>query len=232
MRCGDQAVGQGQVAGDVPIRTRLHRGRLDLVLNRELLGGLAVRPTGLEGCDVRLHDLRLAGEFLLEEFDRSFGRPVVEPEKQSEGEHVLGPLCLLLRYVELLERFHGHGRQSDRVEPVCLQRIVVQRALGVTDLLHVALGEFVGIHDEIGAAREIGDVGFERGGVHGHEHIRLITGGGDVVIGEGELETRNPRQGPGGGADLRGEVGQGQQIVAHPGCLGREAIPGQLHAVA
>ena len=102
----------------------------------------------------------------------------------------------------------------------------------VADLLHVPLGEFVGIHDEIGAAREIGDVGFERGGVHGDEHIRLITGGGDVVVGEGELETRDPRQSPGGGANLRGEVGQGQQIVAHPGGFGGEAIPGQLHAIA
>ena len=167
----------------------MHRGRLDLVLNRELLGGLAVRPTGLEGCDVRLHDLRLAGEFLLEEFDRSLGRPVVEPKKQSEGEHVLGPLRLLLCDVEFLERLHGHRRQGDRVEPVRLQRIVVQRALVVTDLLHVPLGEFVGIHDEVGTARQVGDVGFERGGVHGHEHVRLITGGGDVVIGERELET-------------------------------------------
>ena len=118
------------------------------------------------------------------------------------------------------------------MKPVRLQRIVVQRALVVTDLLHVPLGEFVGIHDEIGTAREISNVGFERSGIHGHEHIRLITGGGDVVIGEGELETRDARQGPGRGADLRGKVGQGQQIVAHPGGLGCEAIPGQLHAVA
>src|SRR5215831_1776339 len=94
-RRGHQAVGEGEVAGDVAVRARLEAGRLDLVLDRERLGGLAVVPAGLERRDVRLHDLGLAGELGLQELDGPFHRPVVEPGEQAEGEHVLGPLGFL-----------------------------------------------------------------------------------------------------------------------------------------
>ena len=54
---GDQAVGQRQVAGDVAVGAGRHRGRLDLVLHHERLGGLAEVPAGLERRDVGVADV-------------------------------------------------------------------------------------------------------------------------------------------------------------------------------
>ncbi len=44
----DQPVGQSRVPGDLAIRARLELRRRDLVRDREVLGGLAVVPAGLE----------------------------------------------------------------------------------------------------------------------------------------------------------------------------------------
>jgi len=52
------------------------------------------------------------------------------------------------------------------------------------------------------------------------------------VVGEGQLEGRNPGQRAGWSADLGGEVRQGQQVIAEPGGFRREAVSGELHAVA
>ena len=52
------------------------------------------------------------------------------------------------------------------------------------------------------------------------------------MVGEVQLEGRDPGQRPGRGADLGGEVGQGGQVVAEHGGLGGEPVAGQLHAVA
>src|ERR1019366_465677 len=51
---GDEAVGQRGIAGDVAVGAWLQRGWLDLVLDREGLGGLAIVPACLEGCLVGL----------------------------------------------------------------------------------------------------------------------------------------------------------------------------------
>ena len=67
LRGGDQAVRQGEVARHVAVAAGRHRGGQDLVLDREVLGGLAVRPAGLERRDVGGEDVGLLGELLLEE---------------------------------------------------------------------------------------------------------------------------------------------------------------------
>ncbi len=61
---GDEAVGEGEVAGDVAVGAGRHHGRLDLVLDREGLGGLAEVPAGLEGGDVGVADVGDLGEAL------------------------------------------------------------------------------------------------------------------------------------------------------------------------
>ena len=85
---------------------------------------------------------------------------------------------------------------------------------GVADLRQVALGELVGVGDDVGAARQVAEVGLERGRVHRDEHVGRVAGGEDVVVGEVQLEARHARQGACGGADLGGEVGQRRQVVA------------------
>ena len=102
----------------------------------------------------------------------------------------------------------------------------------VPHLGQVALGELVGVDDQHPARGQVADVRLERGRVHGDQHVRAVTRGQDVVVGEVQLERRDPGQGAGGSPDLGREVRQGRQVVAERGGLGGEAISGELHAVA
>ena len=103
--------------------------------------------------------------------------------------------------------------------------------VGVADLGEVAGGELVGVDDDRRAAGDVAEVGLEGRGVHRDEHVGGVTGGQDVVVGEVQLEARDAGEGALGGADLRGEVGQRRQVVAHRGGLAREPVAGELHAV-
>ena len=64
---GDQAQRERRVAGDVAVGAGRHLGRLDLVADREVLGGLAEVPAGLERGDVGRDQLRPGGELALQE---------------------------------------------------------------------------------------------------------------------------------------------------------------------
>lgn len=111
------------------------------------------------------------------------------------------------------------------------QCLVRQRIGAVADLREGALGELVGVGDDGGAAREILQVGLERGGVHRDQHVGLIAGGEDVVIGDLDLERRDTGQRALRRPDLGGKVRLGGQVVAERGGLVGEAIAGQLHPV-
>ena len=112
------------------------------------------------------------------------------------------------------------------------QRAVLERVRLVADLGQVALGEVGGVDDDQAAAREVVDVGLERGRVHRHQHVRPVAGGHDVVVGEVQLEAGDAGQGALGRADLGGEVRQGRDVVAEGRRVGGEPIAGQLHPVA
>jgi hypothetical protein len=118
------------------------------------------------------------------------------------------------------------------VDVVVLERSVLERVRRVARLLEVAVVEGVLVDDQRAAAGKVMQVGLERRRVHRHEHGRAVARSQDVVVGEVELEARDAGQGARRGANLRGEVGQRREVVAHERCLAREAVPGQLHAVA
>ena len=102
----------------------------------------------------------------------------------------------------------------------------------VADALARTKGELVGVRDDVGAKRKVGDVGLQRRRVHRDQHVRRIARRHDVVIGELQLERRNAGQRAGRCADFGREVRQRRQVVAERGRLGGEAVAGQLHAVA
>jgi hypothetical protein len=115
---------------------------------------------------------------------------------------------------------------------VAVERAVLERVCRVADLGQVALGELVGVDDHRGALGDVGEVGLQRRRVHRDQHIRRITRGEDVEVGEVHLEARHPREGPGGGSDLGREVGQCGDVIAQLRGLRGEAVAGELHAVA
>ena len=210
---GDQAVGQRGVAVDVAVQARRQRRGLDLVLDRELLGRLAVVPAGLEGGDVRLHDLGLGRELGLKEAQRAVGGPVVEPGEHAEREHVLRPLGVLLADLVAFERLDRDRGDRDRVQLVAVERAVLERVGLVADLLQVPLGELVGVRDDVGASGQVIEVGLERGRVHRDEHVGRVARGQDVVVGEVQLEARHSWQRACWCPDLGREVGQRGQVV-------------------
>ena len=97
--------------------------------------------------------------------------------------------------------------QRDRVDLVAVERAVLERVAGVADLGQVALGELVGVDDDVGAARQVAPgspcsaAGFIATSTSG-----ASPGREDVVVGEVHLEGRDARQRAGGRADLGREV--------------------------
>ena len=169
---GDQAPGQGRVAGDVGVGPRLVDGRADLVVRLEELGRLAEVEAGLEGPGVGVEDLRGLGEALGDPLQGGLGGPGVEPGQKAEGEEVLRPLGLPGLHPGQLAHLHGERGHGDLVDRVGGQGVVDQRVGGVARLVQGTLVEGVDVHDD-GAAR--GDemtVGLEGGRVHGHQHRR------------------------------------------------------------
>jgi hypothetical protein len=88
----------------------------------------------------------------------------------------------------------------------------------------VAEPVLVGDHDA--AALELRQVHLERRGVHGDEHVGLSTRREDVPRRKVDLERGDAGECPGRGADLGGEVGKGDEVVADQrgGC--GEAVAG------
>ena len=227
----DQAVRQRLVAADRAVAAGRQCRRLDLVVDGEALGGLAERPAGLQRDQVGPQDLPLAAELGLQEAAGALQRPVVQPGQQPEREHVLRPLGVLATQPDLADRLDRQRRQLDGVHLVVAQAAVLERADGVPDLGQVPLGELVGVDDDGAAARQVRQVGLERGRVHRDQHGRRVARGDDAVVGEVQLEGGDTGQGAGGGPDLGREVGQGRQAVAERRRLGGEPVAGQLHAV-
>ena len=77
------------------------------------------------------------------------------------------------------------------MDSVGLERAVVERALVVADPLQVPLGELVGVDDQVRATGQVGEVGLQRSGVHGDQHVGRVARGHDVVVGEVQLEGRD-----------------------------------------
>ena len=127
------------------------------------------------------------------------------------------------------ERQRGH---RDGMHDVVGQLVGLQRIGDVAHLGQVALGELVGVGDHHPAARQVADVGLQRRRVHRDQDVGPVAGGQDVVVGDLNLEGRDPGQSACGGADLGGVVRLGRKVVAEKRGLRGEPVAGELHAVA
>ena len=165
-----------------------------LVGGAEHLGRFAVVPARLQRQHVGLRDVGLAGELLPDEFLAGLDRPPVHPRQQAKREHVLGALAVLLRRTDRLDGPERQRRHRDGMHDVVGQFVGLQRVRYVAHLRQVALGELVGVRDHHSAARQVADVGLERRRVHGDENIGAVAGGQDVVVGDLNLEGRDPGQ--------------------------------------
>ena len=112
-------------------------------------------------------------------------------------------------------------------------RLPSARGFGsVAGLLQCPLVEGVAVDDDRCARLQVADVGLQRGRVHGHQHVRVVARGEDVVVRDVDLERRDAGQGARRRPDFGREVRQRRQVVAEDGRTGRETVAGQLHTVA
>ena len=208
-------------------------GLLDLVLVVEDLGGLAEVPAGLEGGAVGRADQLVPGEALVDparapaSTGREYTQQISPRAKKFLERSASRGLTPERRRGLLGERGHRHLDH-----PVPAEGVVGEGVAGVAGLREVALVEGVGVDDERPALLHPVQLVAQGGRVHGDQHVGGVARRRDVVVRDVDLEGRDAGQGPRRGPDLGRELGQGGQVVAHPGADAGEAVSCELHPVA
>ena len=216
---GDETVGRGVVSAHVLVDARLLLRAFDAV-SRD--GGVDVVPIVVavgQGFDVGLGDVGLLGKLGLEHRHGVVERTVEEPADEAEGEHVLTPHGGLVVEAILGQSITHHRRDGGGHELHLFREAkLLDRVVGLElSLLQVTLGEGVRVDDDDGALAQILDVDLERGGVHGHEHIGLVTGGIDLLRAQMELEARDAEECSLRRANFGRVVGKGGDVVPENG---------------
>ena len=229
----DQAQGERLGAVDVAVGAGRCGRRLDLVVNRQQLGGLAEVVARPERGEVGVAQRRRVLELLLDPGDARLRGAAVHPGDEAEREEVLAALCVAGGdSLDVLGGAHGHRGHRHAEELVVVERVVLERVVLVARLAQVVVGEAVLVDDDHAALLHRPELGDESGRVHRHEHVGVVSGREDVARGEVDLEGRHAGRGARRGSDLGREVGERGEVVANDrGGVG-EATAGELHPVA
>ena len=78
----------------------------------------------------------------------------------------------------------GHARQTlevDRENAEFVQRMVFQRIRRHLRLAQIGLLEAVTVDDQNSVGLEVGNVHFERGGIHDHQDVNSVAGCIDIL---------------------------------------------------
>ena len=97
------------------------------------------------------------------------------------------------------------------------QRAVLERVRLIGGVLQVFFGEFVGVDDQCPAFFEVGQVHFQGRRVHRHQHVGLVARRPDIVTGEIQLKTADPRQAAGGRANFSRKIRQRGDVIPDDG---------------
>ncbi len=179
-----------------------------------------------------MRDVGFRRELALEERLDRRDRPPVHPRQETEREHVLRALRVLLADAGRFDGSGGERAHRQGVDGQMLHGAGTQRIGVVARLAQVPFGELVAVDDDGATSGQIADVGLEGRRVHRDQHVGPVPGGEDVVVGDLDLKARDPGKSALRCADLGGEVGLCGQVVAEGGRLGGEPVTGELHAVA
>ena len=109
--------------------------------------------------------------------------------------------------------------------------MVFEGIRGDLRLAQVILLEAVAVDDQDAIGFQVGDVDFQRRRVHGDQNIDGVAGSVNFVGGKMQLESADAGDGPGRGADFRGVVREGGNVIAVERHGVRKLIAGNLHAV-
>ena len=194
---------------------------------------MAIVVASLNHLDITLGDGGFLGEFLTQEIVHQIQVAVEEPTNQSQSEHVTALEDGLIVHPAVSQTVFHHRRQGALHHTVGVDTHLTQVVgCGELSLLQVVGTEGVGIDDDGGLRFGKTVLCLQRGGVHRHQHITLVTGGIDLTRADMHLKTAYSRKRPLRGADVGGIVGKRRYAVAHRCRHGRENVSGQLHTIA
>ena len=193
---------------------------------------LAVGVAGLERGAVTAEKRRLLGEAPLDPFDRRVGRLAAEPERQAERPEILGAPAVLAAEPELGDRFKRALLHRDRERAIGGAAAVVDGAVLEPGLHIGALVEGALVIDDGAAALQKLDVGDERGGIEGDQHVSLVAGRQNLARPELHLVGGDAERCSGRRADLGREFRQCHQVGAARRGRRSKLVAGKLDAVA
>ena len=232
VRCSNETHRESGVTADVAIRAGRKFCRGNFVADLKRFGGFAIAVAGLHGQTVGGDELRLAFEFVLEVAEGGVHRAVVEPVAHAEREEIFAAVHALGIEAEFLESRAGELGEFDSEQAIAVERMVFERAYADLRFAQVVLFEVVEVDDQDPVGAQIGQIHFERGGIHGDENVNCVAGRIDIARREVNLESADPGKRAGRGANLGREVGERGQIVSVQRGRIRELAAGDLHSVA
>ena len=177
------------------------------------------------------YQLRLVLELVIEPAERRLHGAVVEPVAHAESEEILAAVHALRVQTDIFQRSARELGQLDGEETIAIERMVFQGAEGDLRLAQIAFAEVIGINDENAIGLQVRQIHFQRGRIHGDQHVYAIAGRVHVARGEMHLESADARERAGGGANFGRVVREGGQVVAVQGDRVGELAAGDLHAV-
>ena len=159
-------------------------------------------------------------------------RAVVEPVAHAEREEILAAVHALGVEAQIFQRGARELGQLDGKEAIAVERMILQRVHGHLRLAQIRLAEVVEVDDQDAVGLQVGEIHFQRRGIHGDQRVDAVARRVDVVRGEMHLESADARKRAGRGANFGREVGKRGEIVAVQRDGIRELAAGDLHAVA
>ena len=220
-----------RVSRDITIRPRIDLGRFDLIGRGKHVGVFAQVIAAFDGQGVGFGDNRGLAEPLLYPLQGRLNRTIKEPGHHAEGKKVSTPHDRPVWQARILQSQGRHFGDFHLIDLVFIERIILKRVVFVFGLSQVGRGKFSRVNNENAVLLQIGNIGFERGRIHAHQGIEIISRCIDIFITKVDLKGAHAVQRPRGSPDFRRKVRQRSDIIPGKNGFGCKTGAGQLHAV-
>ena len=168
--------------GHCPVQARRHRRRpdSDLLQRSANFGGLAIGMPGVQRRDIGFDQLvALCAKFALQRIDQRIPVAIEHPQRQTERPHRLAAERFAIAQPKRLDGLQSQAGDIELNHLIRRETEVLQRIARVARLFQITLIERPGVRNDQTADAKRGQIHFERGWVHRHQHVGSVTGGID-----------------------------------------------------
>ena len=215
----DEAVGRGLVAGDVHVAPGHLLAGLDAIdVGGRRMGVVTIVVACLYDADISLGDGRFLGELLAQEVEDNLQVATEQPAYQTDGKHVAALEHRLHVHARIGKAFLHHRGQGTGYNAIGVDAHLGDGIVGLElGLLQVLRAKGIGVDDDGGLGLGIAILGLQRCGIHGHQHVALISGRVNHAGTDVHLIAAHSRQRALRGAYVGRIVGEGADTVSN-GC--------------